>query len=281
MIEKQNNSYSYITLCRLELFLDLFKNIMESLYCMLENKLSPIMIKIENLTKRFGNLVAVNNLSISANKGDVLALLGPNGAGKTTTMNMITGYLAPTSGKITVCGNDISEFPKDIKSLIGFLPEGAPSYDDETPLRFLDFIASIRGYKDKEKKQRIERAIQLADIKDVINQPIETLSKGYKRRVGLAQSILHNPEVLILDEPTDGLDPNQKRHVRKLIREMSKEKAIVISTHSLEEVEAICNKVCIIAKGVLKFDGSIEKLKEQGGNLDDIFKKITLSVGEK
>ena len=192
-------------------------------------------LKIDRLTKQFGLKTAVDNVSFIANKGEVLGFLGPNGAGKSTTMKMVVGFLSPTSGTASVCGHDIISNPLEVKRTVGYLPEGAPAYPDMTPYGFLKFIASIRGFRGSEKTDRVEHVINTTRIEDVARQPIETLSKGYKRRVGLAQSLIHDPAVLILDEPTDGLDPNQKQVVRELIKSMASEKCIVISTHILED----------------------------------------------
>ena len=219
------------------------------------------MISLIGLTKKFGPLTAVDGITLEVGRGEVLGFLGPNGAGKSTTMKMVTGFLLPTSGKAHVCGFDVEEKPIESKKKIGYLPEGAPLYGDMTAEAFLNFIAEIRGFRGKEKKKRVARAVEQVEIGDVLLQPIETLSKGFKRRVGLAQAILHDPEVLILDEPTDGLDPNQKHHVRKLISGMAKDKAIVISTHILEEVDAVCTRVAVIAKGKLVFDGTPQALE--------------------
>ncbi|CAN5270416.1 ABC transporter ATP-binding protein [soil metagenome] len=214
------------------------------------------MIEIRNLRKEFGPFVAVDNVSFSVAKGEVLGFLGPNGAGKSTTMKMITGFLTPTRGTAVVCGHDILSAPIKVKQSLGYLPEGAPAYPDMTPLGFLKFIAEIRGYSGKEAARRVDEAVQKASLESHLHQRIETLSKGFKRRVGLAQAILHDPPVLIMDEPTDGLDPNQKHEVRDLIANMSKEKAIILSTHILEEVEAICSRAIIIAAGKVIADGS-------------------------
>ena len=218
------------------------------------------MIVLQNLTKRFGSLTAVDAISLSVARGEVLGFLGPNGAGKSTTMKMVCGYLTPTSGTATVQGHDVVQNPMAVKAAIGYLPEGAPTYGDMTVQAFLRFIAQIRGYNGAEIGRRVDRARELADLDEVFTRPVETLSKGYKRRVGLAQAILHDPEVLIMDEPTDGLDPNQKHQVRSLIKDMSAEKAIVISTHILEEVEAVCSRAVIIAHGRLLADGTPEDL---------------------
>ncbi|HEX6980030.1 MAG TPA: ABC transporter ATP-binding protein [Alphaproteobacteria bacterium] len=219
------------------------------------------MIAIRNLTKDFGPIRAVDNVSFSVARGEVLGFLGPNGAGKSTTMKMITGYLTPTSGTAVVCGHDVLEKPVAVKRCIGYLPEGAPAYPDMTPAAFLDFIAAIRGLHGAEKTKRIGLAVDRVQLKDVLHQPIETLSKGFKRRVGLAQAMLHDPEVLILDEPTDGLDPNQKHEVRTLIRDMARDKAIIISTHILEEVDAVCTRAVIIARGRIVADGTPAELE--------------------
>lgn len=219
------------------------------------------MITIDNLTKRFGNFTAVNGLSFSVRPGEVLGFLGPNGAGKSTTMKMITGFLSPTQGKITVFGEDTAAHPLKTKAQIGYLPEGAPSYGDMTPLQFLSFIGQVRGFKGAELKQRVDQAIQQLELGSVLHQTIDTLSKGFRRRVGIAQAILHDPQVLILDEPTDGLDPNQKHEVRKLIQNLSKDKIVIISTHILEEVTAVCSRAIIIATGRILFDGTPVELE--------------------
>lgn len=214
------------------------------------------MIVIENLTKRFGPFTAVNNIGFSVAHGEVLGFLGPNGAGKSTTMKMITGFLAPTSGTARICGHDILTEPLAAQRDIGYLPEGAPAYGDMTALGFLRFIARVRRLSGNAAREAIERAVEATELGGVLEQPIDTLSKGFRRRVGLAQAILHNPPVLIMDEPTDGLDPNQKFEVRKLIGRMAKDKAIVISTHILEEVDAICTRALIIDRGRVVADGT-------------------------
>ncbi len=218
------------------------------------------MIEVKHLSKQFGTFKAVDDISFSVDKGEVLGFLGPNGAGKSTTMKMITGFLAPTSGDISVCSNNVLTDPIQTKKSLGYLPEGAPSYPDMTPLSFLRFIAEIRGFKGAEISKRVDQAAGRVNLHNVMNRPIETLSKGFKRRVGFAQAILHDPDVLIMDEPTDGLDPNQKHEVRLLIEEMAENKAIVISTHILEEVQAICSRAIIIARGKLLFDGTPSEL---------------------
>jgi len=224
------------------------------------------MIQLDGLTKLFGQLTAVDNISLNVDRGQVLGFLGPNGAGKSTTMKMATGFLEPTAGTARIAGFDIITHPVEVKKCVGYLPEGAPTYGDMTPLSFLDFIAEIRGFNGSEKKRRIGEVIEKVRITDVLTQSIDTLSKGYKRRVGLAQAMLHDPDVLILDEPTDGLDPNQKHHVRALISEMAAEKAIIVSTHILEEVEAVCSRAVIIAHGRLLADGTPEELLARDPN---------------
>jgi ABC-2 type transport system ATP-binding protein len=214
------------------------------------------MIEITDLRKRFGPIVAVDGITFTADKGEVLGFLGPNGAGKSTTMKVISGFLPPTGGTAFVCGHDVTVAPLAAKKVIGYLPEGAPGYPDMTPSAFLRFIAQTRGLRGAERRRRIAHVAELVHLEGVMRQPIDTLSKGYRRRVGLAQAILHDPDVLILDEPTDGLDPNQKHEVRALIGEMAGRKAIVLSTHILEEVEAVCSRAVVISRGKIVADGT-------------------------
>ena len=214
------------------------------------------MLEIKGLTRQFGQFIAVNNVSFSVESGEVLGFLGPNGAGKSTTMKMVTGFLSPTSGTAVVCGDDVTRDPIAVKRHIGYLPEGAPLYEDMTPAGLLGFVANVRGLTSADRRSAIDNAVAKLQLDEVYNQQIGTLSKGFKRRVGLAQAILHDPDVLILDEPTDGLDPNQKFQVRELIGEMSEDKAIVISTHLLEEVDAVCNRAVVIARGAKVADGT-------------------------
>lgn len=218
------------------------------------------MIEIEGLTKRFGPISAVAGIDLTVAKGEVLGFLGPNGAGKSTTMKMVTGYLAPTSGRVRICGHDVETDPIAAQQAIGYLPEGAPAYADMTPRQFLAFIAEVRGVPKAEIRARVDGVVAKTELEAVLDQPIDTLSKGFKRRVGLAQAILHDPPVLIMDEPTDGLDPNQKHAVRGLLRAMAPDKAIVISTHLLEEVEAICTRAVIIDRGRIVADGTPAEL---------------------
>ena len=234
-------------------------------------------IEVENLDKRFGPIHAVRNVSFSVRRGEVLGFLGPNGAGKSTTMKMITGFLEPTSGAVRVNGRDVATDPVAVKTAIGYLPEGAPVYAEMTVARFLDFVAEVRGLSGVGKQARIAEIIRQIRLESVVEQTVDTLSKGFKRRVGMAQALLHDPEVLIMDEPTDGLDPNQKHEVRSLIKAMAAEKAIVISTHILEEVDAVCTRAIIIAAGQLLFDGTPAELRAQSkrGEYDDAFRALT------
>jgi ABC-2 type transport system ATP-binding protein len=219
------------------------------------------MIKTEHLTKRYDSLVAVDDLSFSVGPGEILGFLGPNGAGKSTSMRMIAGFIAPTSGSVSVCGHDLQTDALAAKSVMGYLPEGAPSYGEMTVRRFLDFIADLRALNGGRRRLRLDYVIERLHLGPVLEQAIETLSKGFRRRVGLAQAIIHDPQVLVLDEPTDGLDPNQKHEVRALIGEMARDKIIVISTHILEEVNAVCNRAIIIARGRILADDSPQALE--------------------
>ena len=219
------------------------------------------MIEITNLTKQFGHFTAVNQLSFSIEAGEVVGFLGPNGAGKSTTMKMLTGFLPPTSGEIKVSNLDIDSHSLEIKQSMGYLPEGAPAYGDMTVAQFLNFIADVRGLTGEYKHNRITKVIQDVELESVLDRAIDNLSKGFKRRVGLAQAIIHDPKVLILDEPTDGLDPNQKHHVRQLIKNLAKDKIVIISTHILEEVTAVCNRAIIISNGEKIFDGTPAELQ--------------------
>ncbi len=221
------------------------------------------MLDIQGLTKQFGQFTAVDDVSFSVAAGEVLGFLGPNGSGKSTTMKMVTGFLTPTAGTAIVCGNDVTRDPIAVKRHIGYLPEGAPLYDDMTASGMLSFVADVRGLSGADRRNGIDNAVEKLQLNEVFNQQIGTLSKGFKRRVGLAQAILHDPDVLILDEPTDGLDPNQKHHVRELIADMSKDKVIVISTHVLEEVDAVCSRAIVIARGKMIADGTPADLEQR------------------
>lgn len=218
------------------------------------------LVEAMRLRKAFGDIVAVDDISLSVRKGEVLGFLGPNGAGKSTTMKIITGFLEPDRGASRICGFDVADSPKAAKAQLGYLPEGAPLYSEMTPRSFLNFIAAVRGIDGKAREKSVAAAIEKTRLEAVVDQRIETLSKGYKRRVGLAQAVLHDPPVLIMDEPTDGLDPNQKHHVRKLISEMAPRKAVIVSTHILEEVEAVCTRAVVINKGRIVADGTAEDL---------------------
>ncbi|ALS97810.1 ABC transporter ATP-binding protein [Lacimicrobium alkaliphilum] len=221
------------------------------------------MISVTNLVKTFGNFKAVDSLSFEVRAGDVVGFLGPNGAGKSTTMKMLTGFLPPTSGEIRISDMAMDQSSKTIQKQIGYLPEGAPAYGDMTVSEFLSFIADIRGLRGQKKKDRMHEVIAQVQLDEVLRRPVENLSKGFKRRVGLAQAIIHDPDILILDEPTDGLDPNQKHQVRELIKNFSKDKIVIISTHILEEVTAVCNRAMIIAAGKMLFDASPADLQKK------------------
>lgn len=219
------------------------------------------MIETDRLCKRYGEFTAVDSISFRVEPGQVLGFLGPNGAGKSTTMKMLAGFLAPTSGRASVCGFDVATQPIEAKRVLGYLPEGAPSYGEMDVMSFLRFIADVRGLGGDTRRKRLDEAVGRLGLDAVMSQRIETLSKGFKRRVGLAQAILHDPQALILDEPTDGLDPNQKHEVRDLIRSMARDKIIIISTHILEEVHAVCTRAVIIARGRLLADATPTELE--------------------
>ncbi len=228
-------------------------------------------LEIKNLSKNFGSITAVDKVSLEFSKGKITALLGPNGAGKTTLMNMVSGYLHPSDGEIFVLGKSINEYPLEAKEQIGFLPEGSPLYPDMSVKQFLNYMAALRNV------ESFDSIIEQTQIKEVLNQKIETLSKGYLRRVGFAQSILHDPKILLLDEPTDGLDPNQKKHFRKLISDMSNDKTILITTHLLEEAENLASRIIIINRGKVLADGSVDEIlkKTKTKSLDKAFERLT------
>ncbi len=221
------------------------------------------MIQVQNLNKSFDGIVAVDDLSFEVSPGEVLGFLGPNGAGKTTTMRIITGFIRQDSGSVQVFGRDVQSDPLETKKLVGYLPEGAPAWGEMSPAEFLDFIADIRGLRGDHKHQRIAAVTDQLELREVLNRPIDILSRGFKRRVGIAQALIHDPRVLILDEPTDGLDPNQKHQVRELIRNLATDKIVIISTHILEEVHAVCTRAMIIANGKLVADNTPAELELQ------------------
>jgi ABC-2 type transport system ATP-binding protein len=234
------------------------------------------MISIKELKRSFGPIVAVDGVSFDVQKGEVLGFLGPNGAGKSTVMRMLACFLKPDSGTASVCGFDILKNPLDVRKSIGYLAENVPAYNEMTVGGFLNFVCDARKISGKNRKTALDRVVPMCSIESVYHQAIETLSKGYRRRVGLAQALIHDPQVLILDEPTDGLDPNQKHEVHQLISKMAKEKCIVVSTHILDEVELVCSRTIIIAKGKIMVDSTPEKLRQQYNcSLDEVFRKIT------
>jgi ABC-2 type transport system ATP-binding protein len=240
------------------------------------------MIKVSELRRSFGPVVAVDGISFNVEKGQVLGLLGPNGAGKSTAMRMLACFLRPDSGTATVCGHDILQNPIEVRRSIGYLAENVPAYNEMTVGSFLSFVCDVREIKGVKRKKALDRIVPMCSIDSVYHQTIETLSKGYKRRVGLAQALIHDPDVLILDEPTDGLDPNQKHEVRKLINEMAEYKCIIVSTHILEEVEAVCSRTIIISRGRILVDSTPGELKEKYKcSLDEVFRKITKNGKEK
>ena len=232
------------------------------------------MIRIENLVKTFGSKRAVDGVSFNVERGEVLGFLGPNGAGKSTTMRMITGFMPPSAGRVSVGGHDVMESPLAAKRLIGYLPENAASYPDMTVKAFLDFAAELRGLEGSKRKQAVNRVVELCFLESVLRQSIDTLSKGYKHRTCLAQALIHDPDVLIMDEPTDGLDPNQKHEVRNLIRTLGKKKAIVFSTHILEEVDAACTRAIIIDRGKIVANGTPEELRD----MSELAGAVTISA---
>jgi ABC-2 type transport system ATP-binding protein len=241
--------------------------------------LSLKLIKASNLKKSFGNFIAVDNIDLDVNRGEVVGFLGPNGAGKSTTMKMLTGFLEPDNGEVLICDVDLKESPLKAKEFIGYLPEGAPTYSDMEVSEFLSFVGKMRGLNNpKLLKSRLSDMAEQINLKEVWDSPIETLSKGFKRRVGIAQALIHDPDVLILDEPTDGLDPNQKYEMRKLIKNISTNKAIVISTHILEEVEAVCSRAIIIANGKVLANETPEILGNMFANKNTVSIKIAAKL---
>jgi ABC-2 type transport system ATP-binding protein len=233
------------------------------------------MIEAEGLSKFYGPFAAARDISFKVNEGELVAFLGPNGAGKSTTMKMLTGYLAPSEGVARIAGHDMFEDRIAGSRHLGYLPENGPLYPEMTPVGMLDFFAEARGMDTKRKKERIEAVIDLCDLSSVVHKAISKLSKGFKQRVGMAQALLHEPDVLILDEPTAGLDPNQIREVRKTMRKLRETKTILLSTHILQEVEAMADRVVMINDGRKVFDGTVEELKNVKGDLDEAFHKLT------
>ena len=234
------------------------------------------MIEVTRLHKRFGHLLAVDDISFTLEPGEILGFLGPNGAGKSTTMKMITGFIPPSKGSVSIWGYDIETDRIEAQRQIGYLPEGTPAYEEMTPRSFLGFIAEVRGYGKSERVERIASVTEVMALESVLDQRIETLSKGFKRRVGLAQAIIHDPNVLILDEPTDGLDPNQKYQVREMIRGLSKDKIVIISTHILEEVAAVCTRAMIISNGKILSDCTPRELEEKSRYHQAVTLKVNL-----
>ncbi len=234
------------------------------------------MIEVKELRKAFGPILAVNGVSFAASRGDVLGFLGPNGAGKSTTMKMLSCFLPPDGGTATVCGHDIITDSLAVRRSVGYLAEDVPAYDEMTAESFLKFVCDARGIYGEVRADAIDKVADSCALHGVMHQAIGTLSKGYRRRVGLAQALIHDPPALILDEPTDGLDPNQKAEVRSLITRLAAEKCIIISTHILEEVDAICNRIIIIDRGQIKVNSTPDKLREEvGGTLEEVFRKLT------
>lgn len=236
-----------------------------------------ISLQVHSLYKQFADICAVDDVSFEAREGEIIALLGPNGAGKTTLMNIITGILAPDSGEILISGINIKSSPIAAKQQFGFLAEGSPMYGDMSVKAFLDYMADLKGLDKAQKKQRLETVKEMAQINSVWNSKIETLSKGYQRRVGFAQSLLTDPPILLLDEPTDGLDPNQKEHLRKLIRKLGETKILLISTHLLDDVSQMCNRILVMSQGKIIADGQPDDILKQVNSytLESAFRKLT------
>ena len=242
--------------------------------------MSDKLINAKNLKKSFDQFIAVDKINLQVDRGEVVGFLGPNGAGKSTTMKMLTGFLEPDDGEIFINGIDLKSNPLKAKEYIGYLPEGAPSYSDMLVSDFLSFIGKMRGLSNKKLSSRLEEMADQINLKEMWDRPVETLSKGFKRRVGIAQALIHDPDILILDEPTDGLDPNQKHEMRNLIKKISKNKAIVISTHILEEVEAVCSRAIIIANGKLLANDTPQNLENKFLNKHTLSIKISDKIND-
>ena len=241
-----------------------------------EQATRPAMIEADGLSKFYGDFAAIRDISFKIHQGEVVAFLGPNGAGKSTTMKMLTGYLAPSEGRARIAGHDMATDRLAGSARLGYLPENGPLYPDMTPATILDFFADSRGLAARRKAERIDSVVELCALSSVFHRPISKLSKGFRQRVGMAQALLHEPDVLIMDEPTAGLDPNQIREVRETMRRLGVEKTLLLSTHILQEVEAIANRVIVVHEGRLVFDGSVEELKALGDDLDSVFHKLTV-----
>jgi ABC-2 type transport system ATP-binding protein len=233
------------------------------------------MIEAAGLSKIYGDFAAIRDVSFSVPQGQVAAFLGPNGAGKSTTMKILTGYLAPTAGSARIAGIDVARDRIAASARLGYLPENGPLYPDMTPRSLLRFFGKARGLTGSQLDERVAEAVERCALPSVIEKPIRKLSKGYRQRVGMAQVLLHSPDVLIMDEPTSGLDPNQIREVRRLIRELGASKTILLSTHILQEVEAVADRVIFIHRGRIVFDGSPDELKSTHGSLDEAFRALT------
>jgi ABC-2 type transport system ATP-binding protein len=241
------------------------------------------MIEVSHITRRYGDVLAVDDLSFRVRPGEILGFLGPNGAGKSTTMRIVAGFIAPSSGTAAVCGHDVVRDALAARRALGYLPEGAPSYPEMTPRGFLGFVADVRGLRGEARRRRFDEVVERLGLGPVLDRTVETLSKGFRRRVGLAQAILHDPPVLVLDEPTDGLDPNQKHEVRTLIADMAPGKTIVISTHILEEVDAVCTRAIVVAHGRLLADETPRELAARvpSRRLDEVFRQLTTGAASR
>ncbi|MCH2205015.1 MAG: ATP-binding cassette domain-containing protein [Lentisphaerales bacterium] len=237
--------------------------------------MADLMIEAKGLCKYYGSFKAVENMAFSVPKGQVVAFLGPNGAGKSTTMKLLTGFISASAGEAKIAGFDMATDRLKAAEVLGYLPENGPLYPDMTPRESLTFTGEIRGLKGERLASAIDRVVNICDLKEVYDKAIGKLSKGYRQRVGMAQALLHDPEVIIMDEPTSGLDPNQIRTVRDTIKELGKNKTILLSTHILQEVEAMCDRVVFISEGQLVFDGTVEEFKKKNSNLDDVFYDLT------